>query len=129
MDHFTKGPLEEKSVFFAVGVVRLHAKMQRQNEFTISKQLLRAGTSIGAQIQESRSAESRRDFLHKIRIAAKEAREAHYWLRVIQESKLSPKHDITNEISLGEELVRMLTAAIKTTSKSLGRRSTGRGNQ
>jgi len=63
-------------------VINLYRGLIRQNEFVLSKQLLRSGTSIGANVEEALAGQSRADFLSKMSIASKEARESHYWLRV-----------------------------------------------
>lgn len=71
-------PIKERSFIFALSIIKLYKKLQRNNEFVISKQLLRSGTSIGANIEEATAAQSKKDFLHKMSIASKEARETSY---------------------------------------------------
>ena len=109
--------VRERSLSFAVSIVRIYKQMIRQKEFVISKQLLRSGTSIGANIEEATAAESRRDFQHKVSIASKEARETLYWLRVIDRSDLVSGVDVDWEIDEADQLVRMLTTIVKTLSK------------
>ena len=76
--------IEEKSFRFAVRIVNLNKHLQtNKKEFVLSKQLLRSGTSIGANISEAQQAQSRADFLSKLEIALKEASETKYWLRLI----------------------------------------------
>ena len=80
----------EKSFAFAVGIVKTGRRLQLdRREWVLSKQLIRSGTSIGANIEEAIAAQSKKDFLSKMSIALKEARETHYWLRVIRNSGLS----------------------------------------
>lgn len=81
--------IARKSYSFAVKVVREYLKLkEEQNEFVISKQFVRSGTSIGANVHEALSAFSKRDFVFKLSIAAKEARETTYWLKILNEVKL-----------------------------------------
>lgn len=102
-----------KSFAFALKIMGLHKKMTAQNEFVISKQLLRSGTSIGANVQEALAAQSRKDFLHKMSIASKEARESMYWLELLHASGWL-KHELKEYMSDAGELVRILTAIVKT---------------
>lgn len=81
-------PIKERSFKFALSIIKLYKKLQGQNEFIISKQLLRSGTSIGANIEEVTAAQSKKDFLHKMSIASKEARETSYWLRLLKDGDL-----------------------------------------
>ncbi|MFN8570247.1 MAG: four helix bundle protein [Kouleothrix sp.] len=78
---------------------------------------LKSGTSIGANVEEATAGQSRKDFLAKMAIAAKEAREARFWLRILRESQLVAI-DVTNELSQVEELIRILTAIVKTTGET-----------
>ena len=114
----TSGPTREKSFAFAIEVIRLYKRLQAMKEFVISKQLLRSGTSIGANVEEAMAASSRRDFLHKMTIASKEARETVYWLRLLDESDLAPDIDVCTELEDAHELVRLLTSIVKTTKES-----------
>ena len=110
-------PICAKSFAFALTTINLYKRLQEEREFVISKQLLRSGTSIGANVQEATAAESRRDFIHKMTLASKEARESMYWLRLLAESDLAPGLDVTTELAQAHELVRMLTAIVKSTSQ------------
>ena len=86
--------------------------MISQKEVVISKQLLASATSVGANIREASAASSRRDFINKMTIASKEAREAKYWLDLINESKIVD-YDLTEILSLNDELIKILTSIIK----------------
>ncbi len=88
----SENPIREKSYQFALAVIKLYRRVQEQREYVISKQLLRSGTSIGANVEEAIAAESRRDFVHKMALASKEARETVYWLRLLSDSDLVPDH-------------------------------------
>ncbi|WP_017733292.1 four helix bundle protein [Nafulsella turpanensis] len=80
-----------KSYDFALRVVKAYRFLtEEQKEFVLSKQLLRSGTSIGANVEEAVAASSKADFIHKLNIAAKEARETSYWLRLLRDSQYFP---------------------------------------
>src|SRR3982074_2786698 len=78
----------ELSFNFSLQIIKLYKLLVEKKEFVISKQLLRCGTSIGANIEEAIAAQSRKDFITKMSIASKEARETRYWLRLLDKSKL-----------------------------------------
>ncbi len=82
----------------------------------ISKQLLRSGTSIGANVEEASAGQSRKDFLAKMSITLKEAKETRYWLRLLRESHLV-EIDVNHELALADELIRILSSIVKTTSE------------
>ncbi len=106
--------VREKSFAFAVHIVRLCRELRSSGEFEISKQLLKCGTSIAANIEEATAGQSRRDFVSKLSIASKESRETRYWLRLIKETAIIER-DLTDDITDVEELIRLLTAIVKTT--------------
>jgi four helix bundle protein len=89
-----------------------------RREYVLSRQLVRAGTSIGANIEEALAAQSRRDFLAKMSLARKEARESNYWLRLIGETGLATGEEIAPLLAHSTELVRMLTAIILSTRRN-----------
>jgi four helix bundle protein len=113
-----ENPIRDKSFTLALKTIAVYKQLKASNEFVISRQLLKSGTSVGANVEEATAASSRRDFLYRITIASKEARETLYWLRLIAHSELLPGNDVAAELSLADELVRMLTAIAKTTAKS-----------
>ncbi len=78
----------ELSLEFALQIIQYTEKLEEKRKFVISKQLLKSGTSIGANINEAQNAESRADFIHKLKISAKEANETEYWLKLCQKAKL-----------------------------------------
>ena len=103
-----------KTFNFALRVIALYKNLIEQKEYILSKQLLRSGTSIGAQISESEYAQSRADFIHKFSIAIKEANETIYWLRLLYSSSLiddSQYNDLLNDCT---EILKILTASLKT---------------
>ncbi|MEI6680653.1 MAG: four helix bundle protein [Mariniphaga sp.] len=115
-----ENPLRDKSYDFALKIISTYWELQKdQREFVLSRQLLRSGTSIGANSEEAVGAQSRRDFLSKISIAYKEARETHYWLRLLRDSKLLKTEKAKVLIQDSEELIKLMGAIISTTKKGL----------
>ena len=111
----------EKSYAFAVGIVITGRRLQlKQREWVLSKQLIRSGTSVGANIEEAIAAQSKKDFLSKMSIALKEARETHYWLRVIRDSGMANGVEVEAHIPACQELVRLLSSITLTTRENLG---------
>lgn len=106
--------VKEKSYSFAVKALRLARALRQHNEFELSKQVARAGTSIGANVEEALAGFSRKDFIAKMSIASKEARETHYWLRLIQDSKVLAPGVVSPMLEDADELLRILTAIVKT---------------
>jgi four helix bundle protein len=107
--------VREKSFDFALVIIRLYCKLRDEREHVISKQLLRSGTSIGANIEEGSALQSRNDFISKMSIASKEARETRYWLRLLQQSDLT-RIDVRTEPQQVDEIIRLLRAIVKTAS-------------
>ena len=103
------------SFLFAVRIVKLYKYLtEEKREFVLSKQLLRSGTSIGANVTEAQSAQSKKDFISKISIAQKEARESKYWIRLLLETDYLPKESskvksLQNEL---ESIIRLLSAIL-----------------
>ncbi|RSC94919.1 four helix bundle protein [Tenacibaculum singaporense] len=110
--------VQGKSFQFSLKIISLYKKLQQEKEFIISKQLLRSGTSIGANIEEALASQSKRDFISKMSISSKEARETKYWLRLLKESDLT-NIDVTDILSDIHELIRLLTAIVKTSQQNL----------
>jgi four helix bundle protein len=111
--------VREKSYSFAVQVLRLARTLRQYKEFELSTQLVRAGTSIGANVEEALAGFSRRDFIAKMSIASKEARETHYWLRLIQDSKILSQSMVSPMLNDADELLRILTAIVKTSQNGI----------
>lgn len=106
--------LKIKSYAFALDIIKMTRDIQKGNEFVLSKQLLRSGTAIGALIREAEYAQSRMDFINKLSIALKEANETRYWIDLIKDSGLYKKEGVKGLREKSEELIRLLTASIKT---------------
>ena len=106
--------IQEKSYDLALKVIDMVKKLPRNTEgFIVGNQFGRAGTAVGANVEEAIGAFSKDDFIYKMSIALKEARETHYWLRLIRDSKLIASNDIDLLISETEEVKRILGAIIK----------------
>jgi len=104
-----------KSKAFALRVVRLYKYLRDRKEPVIAKQMLRAGTSIGANIAESRYAQSKSDFTAKLQIALKEAAETQYWLELLRDAELVKSDKAFTTLCTDcTELIKLLTASVKT---------------
>jgi four helix bundle protein len=111
--------IKEKTYQFSLDIVDLYRKMREQNEFILSKQVVRSGTSIGANVEEASAGQSRKDFISKMAISSKEARETNYWLRLLRDSQLCEGIDYTNLIEESEEIIKILTSIVKTAQKKI----------
>jgi four helix bundle protein len=110
--------IRDKSFVFALKIIHLSMTLKKENNFEIASQVLRSGTSIGANVEEAQAAQSKRDFVSKIAISSKEARETKYWLRLIKESKIS-NNNIDELINECEDLVNILTRIVKTSTGNI----------
>ena len=107
-----------KSKRFAVRIVKLYQYLcQEKHEYVLSKQLLKSGTSIGANIAEAQQAQSRADFLAKLSISLKEASETNYWLRLLNATDFLSEPEFRSLLSDCQELEKMLTSIIKTSKQ------------
>jgi four helix bundle protein len=114
----------EKSELFAIRIIKLYQYLcDNKKEFVLSKQVLRAGTSIGANLAEADYAISKMDFLAKIYISIKECSETLYWLRLLKETKYLTEKEFLNIYTECEELLWILTASIKTVKSNLNKKN------
>ena len=110
-----KSDSEEKSFLFSVRIVKMSRYLQEEKkEYILTKQLIRSGTSIGANVVESQQAQSRADFISKLSIALKEAVETNYWIRLLYASEYITEAEYSSVIADCRELEKMLTSIIKT---------------
>ena len=110
--------IEEKSFRFAIRIVNLYKYLCRtQKEFVLSKQLLRAGTSIGANVAESQQAQIRADFIAKLSIALKETSETKYWLRLLTATDYLTKEESQSIFADCVELEKLLVSILKSTKQ------------
>ena len=108
--------VEQKSFQFAVRIVRLYKYLRSvKKEFVLAKQLLRSGTSIGANVAEAQQAQSRADFISKMNIALKETAETNYWLRLLHATEYLNDQEFQSVFEDCNEVGKMLTAIIKST--------------
>jgi four helix bundle protein len=105
-----------KTFDFALSIVNLFVQLKKENEFIISKQILRSATSVGANVEEAIAAQSRKDFIHKMSIGSKEARETKYWLRLLDKSNLT-SISMSNYLIEIEHILNIITKIIKTTQE------------
>ncbi len=112
----TENKILEMSFDFSLQIIQLYKLLVENREYILSKQVLRSGTSIGANIEEAIAAQSRKDFISKLSIASKEARETKYWLKLLDKSKLVDL-DYTIYLASIEHIVNILTKIVKTSSE------------
>jgi len=111
--------IQEKSYSFALRIIKLCQYLNQRNEFVLSKQLLRCGTSVGANVEEAIGGQSKKDFFLKITIAYKEARESHYWIRLLRDSNILTARIAESMLKDCDEILKLLTAIQKTTRQNL----------
>ncbi|MEE0914799.1 MAG: four helix bundle protein [Ruminococcus sp.] len=110
--------IKKKSFDFAIRIVKLYKFLcNEKNEFVLSKQLLRSGTSIGANVAEAQQAQSKADFISKISIALKEATESKYWLRLLNATDYISDIEIKSILSDCVEIEKILTSISKSSKK------------
>jgi len=114
----TENPILEMSFNFSLQIIELYKILIQNKEFVLSKQILRSGTSIGANVEEAIAAQSRKDFISKMSIASKESRETRYWLRLLDKSKLV-NLDYSSYLNSVEHIINILTKIVKTTQESV----------
>ena len=114
-----KNDLKERSFKFAKRIIFLCQKLEQNSGVakTVSNQLLRSGTSIGANIEEAHGSQSKADFTAKMYISCKEARETNYWLRLLIETEMIPKKQLTNLLDESSQLIAILTSIVKKSSQ------------
>jgi len=110
----------EKSFTFAVRIVKFHIYEVKKHRVIepLLKQILRSGTSIGANVTEAQDAVSKKDFINKMSISLKEARETDYWLKLFEAAEIMPSKEIKSIKSDNIELIKILTSIIKTTKQN-----------
>jgi four helix bundle protein len=115
----TNNVMQEKAFHFSLRIIKLSKFLISRNENEISSQILRSGTSIGANIEEAIGGLTKKEFLHKLTIAYKESRETIYWLKLLKESGILEEKAAMSLISDCDELVRLLGSAQKTMKAKL----------
>ncbi|RMD69514.1 MAG: four helix bundle protein [Cyanobacteria bacterium J149] len=114
-------PIQERTLNFAVRVVKLCQFLDSSGGIAkiLASQLIRSGTSIGANVREAQSAQSDKDFLHKMEISLKEARESEYWLIVLVESGVIPPEKVTSLRAENDIIIKILVSITKTIKEKL----------
>ena len=106
--------VRRKSYDFALRIIKLCTLLRQDKHFEISSQLIKSGTSIGANVEEALAGQSRKDFFNKMSIASKEARETNYWLRLIRDANIVNAQQVQKITADSEELIKILTSIVKT---------------
>jgi four helix bundle protein len=109
--------VKNKSYQFSLDIIALYKYLTNEkNEYVLSKQLLRSGTSIGANVEEAIASQSKKEFIAKLNISLKEAHESHYWLRLLKDSNYMQKSDLIEKV---DELIKIITSIIISTKENL----------
>lgn len=112
--------IQEKSYKFALRIIKLYKYLSiDKKEFVLSKQILRCGTSVGANIEEAIGAISKKDFLNKIYTAHKEARETSYWIKLLRDSEYIDKKSAESLLKDCDEIIKISGRIISSTNKNL----------
>jgi four helix bundle protein len=112
--------IQQKSYSFALRTIKLYSYLtENKKEYVLSKQVLRSGTSIGANIEEALGGQSKSDFISKLSIAYKEARETNYWIRLLKDSNYLIDKEFNSIMADIEELLRIITKIQKTSKSNL----------
>ena len=113
----SQADIRSRTIEFSVQIIELYKYLQiDKKEYMLGKQLLRSGTSIGANVEEATAAQSKKDFIAKMSISLKEARETNYWLRLLKRTGYIQKNELIKE---SEEIMNILGAIIRTSRKNL----------
>ena len=113
-----KPDILERTIEYSLRIIKLFRKLEKDSVGRIiAKQLLRSGTSIGANVHEAQGGQSKADFIAKMSIANKEARESAYWLRLIKESGLIPESRITDLYDETDQIIKILSSILITAKK------------
>ena len=110
----TNIPITERTEYFASRIIKACSFLSKQSDVSkiLSRQLLRSGTSIGANVHEAQSAQSNKDFIHKLEIALKEARETEYWLKILIKSELVKEHKFKLLLQESQEIKAIIAASV-----------------
>lgn len=114
----SKNVIVDKSYELALLIIRTYMKLKDRKEYDLGRQLLRSGTSIGANIQEAQSAQSKKDFIHKLSISQKETKETLYWINLLRDSGILDKESSSNLIELTKEVDKILASILITAKNS-----------
>lgn len=110
--------IQTRSFEFAIEIIKFYKHCLDSNEYLLSKQLVRSGTSIGANVEEASAAQSKKDFIAKMSISSKEARETRYWLRLFSKSGII-EYNYAFLLKEIDEIINILTAIVKTAQQNI----------
>ncbi|MBL4862026.1 MAG: four helix bundle protein [Crocinitomicaceae bacterium] len=120
MSRKTKNIVASKSYAFALRIIKLYKFLiSEKQEYVLSKQVLRSGTSVGALIKEAEHAQSKKDFINKMNIALKEANETEYWLMLLKDSEYISADSFNSIHPDSIELIKLLASIVKSSKKSM----------
>ena len=115
----TPNPLRDKSYAFAIEIVFFYRKLIAKKEYVIGKQLLKSGTSIGANVREGLFAQSKPDFIAKLSISLKEAHETEFWLQLIEDTQICEHTEVCLLVERVKEVIALLTTILKTSRMNM----------
>ena len=114
-----QNPLKEKSFHFAISIVKIYKFLSEQKrEFILSKQLLRSGTSIGANVRETQNAQSKADFIHKLSVSQKECDETLFWLELLHQTEYIDENEFNLLYKDANEILKLLRSSIITSKRN-----------
>ena len=113
MNKYENNSIVKKSYQFALRIVKLYKFLLKEKEFVLSKQLMRSGTSIGANITEAQEAISKKDFKNKMSIALKESVESRYWINLLKDSEYLSEKQAESLLGDLEEIIKILSKIVK----------------
>ena len=116
-------PIVDKSFSFAIKIVNLARNIRDKKEYELARQILRCGTSIGANVAEAQKAQSNRDFLAKMYIAYKEANETEYWVKLLCATEIISNDEYKGIINDTQEILKILSSITKSMNNKLGVRN------
>ena len=114
----TENKIVELTFDFSLEIINVYKLLVQHNEYVLSKQLLRSATSIGANVEEANAAQTKKEFIQRMSIASKEARETKYWLRLLEKSQII-KYDYSEHLKKIEHIINILTKIVKTSQESI----------
>lgn len=110
--------IDDRTFKFSLQIIKLYKHLYNEREYIMSKQLLRSGTSIGANVEEAQAAQSRKDFISKMSIASKEARESKYWIKLLQHSGYLINFKESDALlTEANNIVNIITKIVKSTKE------------
>lgn len=115
---YKESVIQERSFKFSLMIIELYKQLSKTDTNPILRQLLRSATSIGANVNEASAGQTKKDFISKMAIASKEARETLYWIRLLNESNWY-KTDLKNILSEANDMVKILTKIVKTSQENV----------